>query len=461
MMKKIAVLLLLLLANASWAEIVHLKNGVIVIGKITVDEGDKSGFWLAKCDDTGTLYIKWLQLPIIERERLQKIFLAVEEKKDDLIDAVKIVTAYRAAEGIIQSENNQTVTLKTVTGIQKIPTNAILARQNVKLKPSELYPPNEYLEMSAKKCSPGDSNCFLEVAKMARGSNLNTEAKKYLTTAKDILKTKITDEKSSEDIQKQINEIDAEALLADIYNEMKSANYEKATELANALLNELGDTDIAKSNKDLPKKIDAEAKDFSENKDKIMSKKVQEEWHSTLNSLISKEAGEISMSKAGKYVDTALAKEAVDDISNKLKLKKDEVEKYLDMRDSKKVFTATFGNGTWIVEGGQDGGMDYSGNDKITTATNEGVMVDIKATGNKLQTRDEWWKEAHQSTRKSWLEAYLARNSQYAKVVEEQKSSCSFCSGKGTYKTHSNGIQIDAICPRCHGVKQNITIVYY
>lgn len=165
----------------------------------------------------------------------------------------------------------------------------------------------------------------------------------------------------------------------------------------------------------------------------------------------------------------------VDEVSKKLKLTPDEVRDAWKKRD-RKPRKATYGDGSWVVLGGQDGGLDSAvkgtpRNDKdfvegaidrnpsVLTKRKPPAPPEPVPLGKPLKTRDEWWATASSSERLSFVEAEYARKSTRVERKEEAKK-CSACSGKGEVNVNRGGIGLAARCARCHGVKEDLLVTY-
>lgn len=469
-MKKVIFIIVLLLVISSIAtpETIRLKSGKYITGKIFIDESDNEGFKIQPWDLTGVLYIRWAQLTELEKARIQNILnpSSKEAPKEQYIDGVLIVTRARTLEGIIIKEDKNDLILKTVTGEHKIPINGILSRTPIKLRPNELYNPQELLEIRARQLNENNPDKLIELANYAKSLRLYREAKDYLSKAK----TKIPPAREGEvsemiaKLDKEIMEMDATALLEEVNKLLKSNEFDEAYELAEKLLKDFPDSEVAKANNNLPQKVKAEEEEYKKNRDKILAQKVPERWYRILDGLLVKAAKEEKMSSASRYVEGKADGEIVQALSKEFNITKDEIEKYWGMRDSKKKIVASFGLGSWIALGGSEG-MDYQPSGRrqplgVDPKTGQ-FLYQNEPQGKRLQTRDEWWQSSNSTTRKEWLKAYYAGNSQYIKVVEQKKVKCSYCKGEGKVDETREGQNISVICPRCHGVKDDLTIIFY
>ena len=138
-------------------------------------------------------------------------------------------------------------------------------------------------------------------------------------------------------------------------------------------------------------------------------------------------------------------------------------------RKSKKV---SFGNGSWVVLGGQDGGLDSSvkgtpqpvenlipPGPSILTRQKPPPPPEPVPLGKALKTKSEWWSAASPGERSAFVESEFARKSALVEKKEETKK-CSTCSGKGTLNTNRGGMGLTVVCGRCHGSKEDLVIVY-
>ena len=171
-----------------------------------------------------------------------------------------------------------------------------------------------------------------------------------------------------------------------------------------------------------------------------------------------------------------LDKEIVAALAEKLKSTPEEIEAAWAKREPKPK-TVTHGAGSWIVKGGQEGGLDTEAKGQPRAGNNNGGRGGFGfggggntgrnqprnpqpvALGQKLETAQEWWAAASASERKSFLEAEYARTSSAVKKEEKSKK-CSLCQGEGMFKGIRLGYECEWKCGRCHGAKDDVIVVY-
>ncbi len=158
--------------------------------------------------------------------------------------------------------------------------------------------------------------------------------------------------------------------------------------------------------------------------------------------------------------------------SEKLGISVDEVREAWKKRD-RKPHKLTYGDGSWVVLGGQDGGLDSdvkgrpvetgellpSGPSILTHRKPTPPSTDPVPLGKPLKTKDQWWAGASGGDRASFVEGEFARKSKLVEMKEDSKK-CATCSGKGTINVNRGGIGLAAVCPRCHGVKEDVLVTY-
>ncbi len=144
---------------------------------------------------------------------------------------------------------------------------------------------------------------------------------------------------------------------------------------------------------------------------------------------------------------------------------KKEVQKLLEERVVNSPQAANYGSGSFIVLGQAPGAQQRQ---QALEQASQRALAEQQArnrnqSGNqfasldsvripKPPTPDEWWKATDSSSRADWLKAYFA---EYGKVLTLEgggTEDCSRCGASGTVMiAGSQGENIPATCPRCHG----------
>ncbi|HXG63056.1 MAG TPA: hypothetical protein VNO22_16915 [Planctomycetota bacterium] len=464
-------------APASAQDVVRLRSGKVLSGTVQIDEADKDGFRLVRWDTGGTIYVRWSQLPEPEKNRLLgRSAPDASAPQLELLDGVRILTATREEVGILVREDAQTILVKTRNGRTPvpIPTSALLKPyEKIKIRESDAYGPEEMVERRLARAGDADAAALLEIARFATGLRLYDKARELYQKAAGI------DPARKDEIdallaanERLVKEDKAAALVRQVKELLEDTEYAKALELARRLPAEFGDTEIARQNKDLAAQIEKEAKDFELKKAELLAQKVPEAYKAKRSALLSEYAGSRYKLSQARSLVAKLDDEVVKYLAAKFKSTPEEVQAAWAKREPKSR-TVSFGEGSWIVRGGQDGGLDtdakFTPRDTSRSGGNDGDgnnrrrpttpprPVDL---GKKLPTSEEWWASASQGERKSWLEAeYAKTSSAVRKEIRTRK--CGTCNGEGVLKSTRMGVACEVKCARCHGAKEDEIVQYW
>ncbi|HLF92805.1 MAG TPA: hypothetical protein VJB14_05045 [Planctomycetota bacterium] len=464
-------------AVAAAQDVVRLKNGRMVAGSLAIEESDKEGFKLQRWDTGATLYVRWAQ--ITDTERLRLLNRAPEAGPVvETIDGVQALTQTRVVIGILVREDANQILIKTRESKTPVPvpkTALLRPHEKRKIKESEAYSPDEMIDMRAAKAA--DYPSILLVGRFAAGLKLYERAKEFYTKAlaADPAKKDEIDPILAEN-EILIKEGKASALVAEVKALVENTEYAKAIETAKKLLAEYSETETAKQNKDLVAQLEREAKDFEVKKADILAQKVPELYKLKRQSLYGQYASTKFKISEARTLAGKIDEEVTKELAKMLKSTPDEIKVAWEKRDSSKIRTATYGEGSWIVKGGQDGGLDtdqkytppvpQQQNNLMNQFNQQGrnnrqpqppKPVDL---GKKLETSAEWWANSSQTDRKNFIEAEYAHTSGAVKKEEKTKK-CTQCSGEGMLKaTRGPGVPCEVKCPRCHGAKDDGIVIY-
>src|SRR6185503_16814155 len=171
------------------------------------------------------------------------------------------------------------------------------------------------------------------------------------------------------------------------------------------------DTEVARQNKTLADEVQKKAKDYETKRTEFLAENVPQAYKDRRASLFSeygttKNKIAEAMQKANKIDEVVVA-----DLAKRMKATPEEIIAAWGKREMKPR-TVSYGDGSWIVRGGQDGGMDTDaktnpnqnknnngGNNggfgfggRNNGGNNKGGQTNQPvALGKKLETKDEWW----------------------------------------------------------------------
>jgi len=460
-------------ATAAAQDVVRLRNGRVLNGTIVLDGDLKVGFTLKRWDTDGAVFIRWNQIPDAEALRIRTRLSGASDDSSgaDLIDAVRIVTSsQRELVGVIIADRDDRIEIKTREGTQATPRAAVVHREAVRVKESDVYTPDEMVDRRAKGVADSDFAKLLELGHFASSVRVYLRAKDYFTKASAVAPADRADELKTilTALDLKIIEDKADKALAAIWKQADELKFDEAITAANKFLAEFPETSSAKANPKLLAALEARRNEYQTNRVKVLAQAVPDHWRSVRKSQLDKlGTGKLTLVQ----VREAIAKvddEIVAEVAKKLNATKEEVSKAWGDRTEKKIRTVSMGDGTWVYKGGQDGGMDYSGSgeddpfkdirDRYNDQDGKGKKPEL---GQKLETSQEWWQKASSSMRKEWSECYYAATSAQVKKEEEKETDCRPCRGNGKRNVVRGTKQVEATCHECHGIKKVLTIKYW
>jgi hypothetical protein len=166
-----------------------------------------------------------------------------------------------------------------------------------------------------------------------------------------------------------------------------------------------------------------------------------------------------------------LEEEILKESAEKLEISPDDVREAWKKRE-RKPRKLSYGDGSWIPSGGQDGGLDSDlkgrpaetgelipSGPSILTHRKPPPPAEPVPLGKPLKTKDQWWATASGAERAAFVECEFVRKATIVEKKEDSKK-CATCNGKGTINVNRGGIGLAALCPRCHGSKEDILLVY-
>jgi tetratricopeptide (TPR) repeat protein len=473
-------------AAAGEQDTVKLKSGRVLTGLVLVDDSNREGFTVQRWDTGGSVFIRWTQITDTERARLSNRVVEVKVL-GVMLDGVRAMTAGRDVVGVKMKEDNTTLHVKTkdAKAPVQVPKSALLRPyESIKIPESEAYSPDEMVDLRVEKANDKDYGSMKELGAFAASVKLYERAKEFYQKA-----AAVADAKSKEEIEEiltrnesLIKEGKAAALLAQAKDLAGEIEFAKAIEAAKKLLSEFADTEVAKQNKALIEDIQKKQKDYESKRTEYLAENVPQAYRdrrSTLFSTYGSTKYKIAevLQKANK-----IDEEVVAELAKRMKATPEEINAAWAKRELKPK-TVSYGDGSWIVKGGQDGGLDTDAktqpNANPAKNNNQGGNMggfnlgggrnnpkgggqtnQPQPLGKKLETKDEWWATASTSDRRNFVEAEYAKNSAAVKKDLKTKK-CSVCNGDGMRKETRQGYSIDNVkCTRCHGAKEDDVIVY-
>jgi hypothetical protein len=481
---RIGLVLVALAGGPAFAQdAVRLRNGRVLSGEIVVDEKDDEGFSVTRWETGTSIRVLWSQVSDAERERL----LGRQPDptpREALIDGVLVLTASRYALGVVVKDEPSQILVKTVRSAQPlpIPKSAILKTDAVRIFESEVFTPEEMIQRRADAARSDDAATLLAVGKFAGRCHRYDLARGFYEKAAQADPSRQAEAAALMlEADRLLLEEKATAALAGVRQSLDELDHKRALEAARKFLAQFAETQLAQANSNLVAQIEKEATEFAIHRAEVLAAKVPKLWKAKRAELLARVAQQ-GFLEARSRLGT-LDQEISHELAARLKATASEIDVAWLNRDQKPR-VASYGSGTWIARGGQNGGLDFQlppadpaqpdptvimipirGPGGLVlywvSATASGNGGKPKELGQPLLKQEEWWAQVGLADRRSWLEAEYAATSAHVRRLEERTRKCAACNGGATLLTRRANTTVAVLCPRCHGVKDDVAICYW
>jgi len=443
------------------ADVVRLRSGKVLSGSIHLDESTKDGFALRSWDTGGTVFVRWDQLAPAEIDRVLNRSALPLRPSVESISGIRIHTHARTVVGLLVREDPDRLSIKTADSRTPVvvPKSAIIGREDQAAVPeSEVYSPDEQVDRRLAKADPRNVDALLAVAGLASRFGLHAKAREIY------LKAAAVEPARNEEIESLIGATEAlarERRAADALREIdrlaRKAEYPAAIKLARKLLAESAETETVRQNKELATELEKEAKEWTVHKGEVLAQRVPDAYRARLLEKLA-QAARLAKFPEARAAVAQLDDEIVKDLAEEMKSTPDEIRTAWGRRE-KKPRKIWFGTGSWIILGGQSGGLDTDAKFIPVQRNTDKSPPPPIPLGLKLDTPEDWWEKASKYDRLDWLEAEYGRTSAaVSRTLRERR--CSRCVGEGEMRVSRRGIDCTTKCSRCHGAKLDQSVEY-
>jgi len=465
------------------AETLRLRTGRVLHGE--VQNADADGFHFKRFDNGGTLFLPWSAVASGDVARLRGSLFPDAAAERPTVKCVRLITDQQSVyEGLVVDETPEKLTLKLGARKIPIPVKSIKHRVEIELDADQVYTPDELYELKAAEtdATTVEGNQLLADYALARG--LAAKARAHYGKIKEIDPArKEAIDRLLEDFDKRMKEAEAKKLRADILALAKDGKFEQVKEMMAKLKDGFAETEATRDLDELAKKLQAEEELWKTKRDELLKKEIIPAWYETMDRLIRRKVNErnVTIEAARAYVESNLDAEIKATLASKYSIKDADVDRYWSERQPPQPRSASYGSGTWIIAGGQSGPIQLKAatNRQNTTGRNSGnttrstlerllggrtssrqqqPQAQAQPQVYKLDTPEEWWQSVSSVMRVDWLKAAFAEKA--LKVVLRKEKACPQCGGQGTFRRASADGTEDLPCKRCHGTKNEVTVLY-
>jgi tetratricopeptide (TPR) repeat protein len=427
------------------------------------------------------LRILWTQVSDSEKDRLLQR-QPDPTPRENLIDGVLVITSARDALGVVVKDEPALLHIKTARSAQPVvvPKSAILKKLPARIFESEAFTVEEMVERRSRAAAENDAAAWIAVGKFA------ARFKRYELARGFYEKAGQADPSRQADVaalllenDRLVQEEKAATLLGEVRKALDELDHARALEQARKFLAQFAETRLAQANANLVDQIEKEAKEFAVHRAEVLAAKVPRLWRFKRAELLARAAQQTFAEARGRL--PKLDEEIENDLATRLKATVSEIQVAWHNREQKPR-VASYGSGTWIARGGQNGGLDFQTpppQDPAPADQQDTVLIPIrdsagrvlyyvsagasggakwKELGQPLLRQEEWWAQVGLADRRSWLEAEYSATSSRVRRLEERTRKCAACNGGGMLLTRRANVTVPALCPRCHGVKEDLAV---
>jgi hypothetical protein len=433
---------------------VRLKDGSLISGEVVSSDDDS--LTLLDWQTGGIVRIPWSSLEFQEADRLRELVKPPAEREEPMLDGILLTMEDgKTHEGIVEQQSPEKYTLRTATGIRHVPRNRVMKTEAAKIRALAVYSAKEFYDMKLQTTDATSAKSQCELASLCKQMGLYDEAKEHLTKAMEL------DSSLSESVQKQITAIDklvdeskAAALYVEADKAISQRKFSNAKELLQQLIDSYPATEAGRKGPAMLAKIDKDEEAYLADRRKFVDTKIVPAYYQALATAIYKQTDDkkITLAEIMKYVETGLQQGVFSTLATKFSIEAAEIENIWKARQVSETRTASYGDGTFIVEKfdaqavrNEILALPMEKRGQLLAELAQRENTDMNAAG------EDWWKKAAGQRRVSWMQSYAAET--FLETVETKYVVCIGCNGKKWTAKYE-------LCKRCMAIGKDKLIVY-
>lgn len=487
------VAVILALADLARAEVVRLRDGRLLQGKIVSHSGVE--LVLQRWDTGGEVVIPFKEMLAEDRKR-------IEEKLGyrSLEGYVKTVSGHRlilksgvAVLGVMDEKrsNDSTVVLERRGIVYRYERSQVAKIEPIQVPAGEVYTAKRTYELERDKMNPQSARDHYELARYAESLNLYEEALDHFKTASALDPTnwKTRTDAAIVRLEAAIKNKEALAAYRAVLGAMARNEYDKARELLKAVEKDHPDAKFPKELAKLSEEIDSE--------EKLHMNRLVLRYLYMIGRNKAYEAARqqaLTIEEALAYGQGQMHKDVLSELAKRMGVDEKRAQQAFNERDTSSIQKHALGSGTFLLgnlavsgdgkpgaggpgagsQGGRFGGNQGQGGGGGYTVKVGGQTITIpqgltgggRAGGqgggqgqqNKPDPRRTWWQYADSGARRMLI--YGAWVAKHLTIVRLDKTHCSDCAGEGIVETFTPSGRIQKTCDRCQGAKYDVELVY-
>jgi hypothetical protein len=485
-----ALLLLAGTSAVSRADIVELVGGRAIQGKVLPGQSSEEGLAVELFDTGGVINVRWDHIiPARAKElRVQTGFEAPVTREVFVEGHRVLLTNGQVVEGkaLNHDAKGEPLQLKTRSSVQSIERGTISRIDPVQLPGLFVYEPEDLYQIVRDENPPSNGAQHLELALVSMEIGALNRAKEHLDAAEaDVPFASGPGGKNLPALRRQLDVLikskGAQDMAAQIKSAMRS-NRSSGWNTAAKLVSEL-DTKYPDEAVRRVIQFDLLRRSVQKGRETFFRKEVQKGVYQAMTRFIEKQAREPkkaadpnaprgvatpgSLGAAKQFMSKDLPKLIWDKVIADTGITPEEMDQFWKERSSKKVLTASYGTGSFIVvrraPQQKGGGPDPSRpKGPAGSQRQQGGPPGPPKKEDKPLTEEEWWEQRQASDRVRWMTAWFVESSGMFEVVRtDETATCEGCAGTGVLRqNNTDGSVSTSICTTCNGAAKVRRVIY-
>ncbi len=464
-------LLVFLTAGSAAAEVVHLRTGETIKGRLLPERSDENVLVVEDYLSGSVRTIAWQVVDKADAERIKQDW-GWTNKALATVSGHRLVqqlnNGTQTIRGLIVREDDATYYVMIGGREQKLSKSSVVEKSEEPMDPRDIWDPEQLVDrfIGELKKDPvvkeaGDdvdnpsARLAWRMAEYAENAGDYARAKGWYTIAandEDFLNNSIAKQRLT-----RVEGVLRDAAALQTIREIRMALSLKSFRKVRTMLEEFPEKHPG-AGALLQHRLEKAKKDFAQRRAKYFTLEAKINLPKIVQKLIKVKVqeDEIALADASAWTRRELPEAAFDALSERFNKRDDvtpeEARTFWDNRRKSGWRTVTYGSGTFIVMPAKITPPKRRNNNR--KRRNSGGGAAPKVTLPKPPTRDQWWEtKADPKQRANWIMAYFVENSGLFEVADEPKlTPCPQCNGAGLESQRlQTGDSLKFICRRCAG----------
>ncbi len=466
-------------------EIIRLKNGVELHGKV-VEFDNEVGITVQRYDNGGVLDLRWEHIldADVKALRLARGY-GDEEAAPIFIKAKKMLLINNEyVIGVpVESSRPGFIALRRLGKIDEYPQAVVKEMETIDVEVQEVFTLEELFQQKLSEGIPETALDHFNLGVFCESIEFYDRALELFMAVTELdpeFKADLIIQKVKR-MEVKIREKEATDLLRDIRNRIYKKMFSTAFEFCDKFVEEYPDSVQMGDLEKLRAQAVSKRRQYYQTK-------ILTDYFSYLDRIATKVSShkEYKLDDALSYARDELGSDVRKKLSEEFDMEIEEIEDLWLNRKGGRHRTASYGEGTFILgdeatlmpvededddkkkEAKEPATLDEKLKQKI-----EGIRksrdresrrrrsrINVDDVG---QTPDQWWMNAKEKQRRSFLLAYYAENSGDMKIVKVRLMNCPYCCGKGYFEHFTQGTEGESnkeVCTVCKTIKYYRVVLY-